>query len=66
MGRVFSSDEVMRQLKKAGWILERINGSHHVFVKSGSVTHVVVPHPRKMLPIGTLKNIERQAGIRFI
>ena len=24
--------------------------------------HVVVPHPRKDIPIGTLRNIYRQAG----
>jgi predicted RNA binding protein YcfA (HicA-like mRNA interferase family) len=31
-------------------------------VRSGRVT---VPHPRKDLPIGTLKSIERQSGLQL-
>lgn len=45
--------------------LERIKGSHHHFahpVKKGIVT---VRHPAKDYPIGTLKSIERQAGIKL-
>jgi predicted RNA binding protein YcfA (HicA-like mRNA interferase family) len=52
-------------LKKAGWYVVRIKGSHHHFahpVNSGIVT---VPHPRKDLPIGTLRSIEHQAGLRL-
>jgi len=30
--------------------------------KKGRVT---VPHPKKDIPMGTLKSIERQSGIRF-
>jgi predicted RNA binding protein YcfA (HicA-like mRNA interferase family) len=40
-------------------------GSHHILrhpVKPGTVT---VPHPRKDIPIGTLKSIERQTGINL-
>jgi predicted RNA binding protein YcfA (HicA-like mRNA interferase family) len=38
-------------------------GSHHHFkhaVKPGKVT---VPHPKKDLPIGTVRSILRQAGL---
>jgi hypothetical protein len=30
-----------------------------------SAGNVTVPHPRKDFPIGTLKSIERQSGIKF-
>jgi predicted RNA binding protein YcfA (HicA-like mRNA interferase family) len=59
------SDEVIRRLKADGWLLERTRGSHHQFahpLKKGIVT---VPHPRKDLPIGTLKRIAEQAGLRL-
>lgn len=49
-------------LKKDGWELARVNGSHHQFqhpTKKGTVT---VPHPKKDLPIRTVKSIYKQAG----
>lgn len=57
------SRKLIIELKADGWVLVRINGSHHHFshpVKSGLVT---VPHPRKELPVGTAKSIRKQAGI---
>lgn len=60
-----SSREVIRRLMDDGWFLVNVSGSHHHFshpVKPGKVT---VPHPKRDLPIGTLKSIGRQAGIKF-
>lgn len=57
------SRKLIIELKADGWVLVRINGSHHHFthpVKSGMVT---VPHPKKELPVGTVKSIRKQAGI---
>lgn len=57
------SRKLIIELKADGWVLVRINGSHHHFthpVKSGLVT---VPHPRKELPVGTAKSIRKQVGI---
>ncbi|NBC33355.1 MAG: addiction module toxin, HicA family [Alphaproteobacteria bacterium] len=45
-----------------GWRLNRINGSHHLYTHSAKPGYIVVPHPRKDMPIGTLKNIFRRAG----
>ena len=59
------SREVIRQLKKAGWNEVRQTESHKHFrhaEKSGTVT---VPHPKSDLPIGTLKSIERQSGMKL-
>ncbi len=37
-------------------------GDHAKFKPPGIPGHVVVPHPRKDMPVGTLRNIYRQAG----
>lgn len=60
-----TSRDVIRRLECDGWRLVRVKGSHHHFahpVKKGIVT---VRHPSKDYPIGTLKSIERQAGIKL-
>jgi predicted RNA binding protein YcfA (HicA-like mRNA interferase family) len=40
--------------------LVAIKGSHHKFRK-GSVT-VIVPHPKRDLPLGTARSIAKMAG----
>jgi len=57
------SAEIIRRLERDGWTLARSKGSHRQYVlRSGRVT---VPHPVKDLPIGTLRNIFRQAGWKW-
>lgn len=58
-----SSADLIRELKKAGWRLARVNGSHHVFTHPQHTGIVVVPHPKKDLGIGLVKAIRQQAGI---
>ena len=54
-------------LVKKGWILKRINGSHHVFIKLGQEHIIVVPvHKNTDLKIGLLKGIMKLAKIREI
>jgi predicted RNA binding protein YcfA (HicA-like mRNA interferase family) len=60
--QAMTSRAVMAKLKADGWELVQIRGSHQQFkhpTKSGRVT---LPHPKKELPIGTLRSIYRQAG----
>jgi hypothetical protein len=38
-------------------------GSHQHFKHPNKAGIVTVPHPRKDIPIGTLKSIERQSGV---
>jgi len=55
---------LISKIKKDGWILVAVKGSHHQYkhpIKPGRVT---VPHPKKDLPVGTVKSILRQAGLR--
>jgi predicted RNA binding protein YcfA (HicA-like mRNA interferase family) len=56
---------VIRLLKADGWELVRTKGSHNHFKHPTKLGIVTVPHPKKDLPIGTLKSIGRQAGIRL-
>ena len=61
-----SSSEVIAKLKADGWHLARTKGSHHHFAHVTKPGIVTVPHPKKDLPIGTLKSIERQSGIKLL
>jgi predicted RNA binding protein YcfA (HicA-like mRNA interferase family) len=57
-----TSREIIKKLKRDGWELVSVTGSHHKFkhpVLSGSVT---VPHPKHDFPTGTLRSIYKQAG----
>ncbi|MCF3945177.1 type II toxin-antitoxin system HicA family toxin [Acidiphilium sp. AL] len=54
---------VLKALTKAGWQTVRITGSHHHLRHDERPGTVTVPHPKKDLPIGTLRSIERQSGI---
>ena len=58
-----SSADLISELKKAGWRLARVNGSHHVFTHPQRTGIVVVPHPKKDLGKGLVKAIRQQAGI---
>lgn len=57
------SADLMHVLIKAGWQLDRVRGSHHVFTHPTKPGIVVVPHPKKDLGAGLVKAIKRQAGI---
>lgn len=58
-----NSADLIRELKKAGWQLNRVNGSHHIFTHTTRPGIVVVPHPKKDLGRGLVKAIRQQAGI---
>ncbi|WP_294659244.1 type II toxin-antitoxin system HicA family toxin [uncultured Fusobacterium sp.] len=58
-----SSKDLMKLLKKDGWYLDRVKGSHHHFKHPTKKGIVTVPHPRKDLPLKTVESIFRQAGL---
>lgn len=59
-----SGKEAVRALEKLGFRVDRLEGSHHMLVKSGHPYTVVVPvHGSQALPIGTLRSIIRNAGV---
>ncbi|WP_336710370.1 MULTISPECIES: type II toxin-antitoxin system HicA family toxin [unclassified Cedecea] len=49
MDEGMTSAELIRMLKKLGWLHVRTRGSHHIFEKEGEANPVVVPHPTKDL-----------------
>jgi predicted RNA binding protein YcfA (HicA-like mRNA interferase family) len=58
-----TAKELMYKLKTNGWTLDRINGSHHVFVKAGCRPVAVPLHGNR--DIGNLaKRILREANIK--
>jgi predicted RNA binding protein YcfA (HicA-like mRNA interferase family) len=54
------SKKIVSRLEADGFELVAIKGSHHKFRKNG-VT-VIVPHPKKDLPLGTARSIAKMAG----
>ncbi len=51
-------------LKKQGWALLRVHGSHHIYGKEGSVVRLSVPiHGNKLLKAGLLTHLAKLAGI---
>jgi predicted RNA binding protein YcfA (HicA-like mRNA interferase family) len=59
------SRKLIQILKKDGWELKRTTGSHHHFIHPTKKGLVTVPHPKRDLPNGTLKSIEKQANIKL-
>jgi predicted RNA binding protein YcfA (HicA-like mRNA interferase family) len=57
------SADLIRELKAAGWMLDRIRGSHHVFRHPLRRGIIVVPHPKKDLGSGLVAAIRKQAGL---
>lgn len=57
-----NSKEIIKRLELEGWIKVGGKGDHEKFKHPEKSGHVVVPHPRKDIPIGTLRNIYKQAG----
>lgn len=60
-----NSREVLRLLEADGWRRVGQKGSHVQLKHPTKVGRVTLPHPRRDLPKGTLKSIERQSGIRL-
>ncbi|MDP4643869.1 MAG: type II toxin-antitoxin system HicA family toxin [Opitutales bacterium] len=59
------SGDVIKKLKVDGWFLVHVKGSHQQFKHPTKTGRVTVPHPKKDLPIGTVKAIAKQAGIKL-
>ena len=55
-----NSRAIVKRLLAEGWALVSVKGSHHKFRK-GTMT-LIVPHPKKDLPLGTARSIAKMAG----
>jgi len=57
-----NSREIIKKLQDDGWYLHHAKGDHHQFKHPEKQGKVTVPHPKKDMAIGTLRQIFRQAG----
>jgi predicted RNA binding protein YcfA (HicA-like mRNA interferase family) len=57
------SADLIRQLISAGWELNRVRGSHHIFTHPERPGHVAIPHPKKDLGKGLVAAIRKQAEL---
>jgi predicted RNA binding protein YcfA (HicA-like mRNA interferase family) len=55
------SRDIIRRLQQDGFVLVSVRGSHHKFRHSDGRL-VIVTHPRKDIPAGTVRSIYLQAG----
>jgi predicted RNA binding protein YcfA (HicA-like mRNA interferase family) len=56
------SRDIIARLKKDGFEEVSVRGSHHKYTHPTLRRIVIVPHPRKDIPPGTVRSIYRQAG----
>jgi len=57
------SKEVVKILQRNGFEIKRQSGTHVILKKNKKM--VVVPIHHETMPTGTLKSIEKQAGLKF-
>jgi len=58
-----SGKECVKLLKKHGWVVDRIRGSHHIMLKGNESIPIPV-HGNADIPAGTLHSILKKAGLK--
>jgi len=61
MPKLLSSKQIIKILEQNGFVFISQRGSHAKYRK-GAAT-VIVPSPKKEIPLGTLRSIVRQSGL---
>jgi predicted RNA binding protein YcfA (HicA-like mRNA interferase family) len=56
------SRDLMRRLERDGFELVSMRGSHHKYRHPETRRVVILPHPNRDIPIGTLRSVYKQAG----
>jgi len=60
----WSGREFARLVERHGWRLLRVNGSHHIYGRPGSVVRLSIPiHGNKSLKSGLLRHLIKLAEI---
>ena len=56
--------KLARAVEQRGWSLLRVNGSHHIYGKSGETARLSIPvHGAKPLKIGLQQHLMKIAGL---
>ena len=59
-----SGKELAKQLEREGWILLRVQGSHHIYAKPGNPERLSVPiHGNKAIKTGLLRHLLKASGL---
>jgi len=58
------SKDLIKMMKKNGWSLKSVKGSHHKFTHSDYDYPVIVPHPKQDLAKGITNQIMKDAGLK--
>jgi len=62
--KAVSGKKFCKLIEAKGWVLKRINGSHHIYTKDGTNARISVPvHGNKPLKIGLQRHLMKVAGI---
>jgi len=59
-----NSAQLIKELEKGGWTLDRVRGSHHVYKHPTNPNIITVPHPKKDLGKGLVNNLRKLAGLK--
>ncbi len=62
--KTVSGKRLCQLIEAKGWELKRINGSHHIYAKTGEISRISIPvHGNKSLKMGLQKYLTNIAGI---
>ncbi|PZO47021.1 MAG: toxin HicA [Phormidesmis priestleyi] len=62
-----TAKQIIKQLKAEGFVEASQSGSHLKLFNVETRRSAIVPiHSSKIIPIGTLKSIEKQSGVKFL
>ena len=59
------SQDIIKALISDGWTQVGQKGSHVQFKHPAKTGRVTFPHPKRDIPLGTLKSIEKQSGLKL-
>ena len=62
----YSSREIVKIITKDGGYEVNCVGDHHQYKHPTKKGRLTIPHPKKDLPIGTVRSIFKQAGIKIL
>ncbi len=57
-----NSRDIKRRLELEGWVLDRTKGSHHIFRNPQTGVIIFLPHPKKDLSEGLVRQIYKAAN----
>lgn len=61
--KILNSKKLIATLKKNGFELDHVTGSHYIFYNRTNQKRVTVPYHVKDLPKGTIMSIIRSSGL---